>query len=157
MTTRNVFWWFGFFYVGISLQNTLPGTDVLVVGLLIALHERRVLQLAWLLPVLILIQEGGGTLNFGAAVLWYAAVIALFFIGHWLFEAENMLFIFLLSAFMGLAHLGVVHLMARLQSAPLDKALLLDESILQALFIVLAWRPMSFTRRLLGPYHEDTN
>ncbi len=157
MRMRNLTWWLGFFYVGICLQNALPGLDVLVIGLLIALQERRWLQLAWVLPALVLVQEGGGTLDFGASVLWYAAVIALFFVGHWLFAVENLLFMFLLSAFMGIAHLGVVHLMAALQSAPLDSAILLDESILQALFIVFAWRFSSFTRRVLVLAHEDTD
>lgn len=157
MKVRNVLWWMGFFYVGICLQNALPGLDALVVGLLIALQERRPLQIVWLLPVLILVQEGGGTLDFGASILWYLSVIALFYLGHWLFEVENMLFMFLLSGCMGVAHLGIISLMAALQYAPIDQPAVLDEGILQALFIPFAWRFAGMTRRILVLAHEDSN
>ena len=157
MMARNIFWWIGFFYAGICVQYILPGLDALVIGLLLALQERRPLQIAWLLPVLVLVQEGGGTLDFGASILWYLVVIALFFWGHWLFAAENLLFMFLLSACMGVAHMGIIRMMAALQNAPVDEASLLDESILQALFIPIAWRLAGITRRLLVLSHENPN
>ena len=157
MRARNITWWLAFLYIGISAQNAFPGLDVLVIGLLVALQERRIMQFACLLPVLVLIQEGGGTLDFGASLLWYSAVIALFFVGHWLFEVENMVIMFMLSACIGAAHMGVVQIMAVLQSTPIDRSLLLDESVLQALLIGLAWRPLSWTRRVLVLSHEDPN
>lgn len=109
------------------------GTDVLVAGLFLALQERRPFQLAVVLLALILVQEGVGTLDFGTSVLWYLLVITLFFIGRWMFETENWLFVLLLSGCIGLAHYGVIWLMTRLQFIPLDTTQLLDESILQAL------------------------
>ena len=155
MRARNILWWVGFFYVGICVQNALPGLDALVVGLLLALQERRALQIAWLVPVLVLVQEGGGTLDFGASILWYLAVVALFFMGHWLFEVENLLFMFLLSGCMGVAHMGIIRVMAALQYTPVDEVTLLDESILQALFIPFAWRLAGATRRMLVLAHEN--
>ena len=97
-----------------------------------ALQERRPFQLAVVLLALILVQEGVGTLDFGTSV-WYLLVITLFFIGRWMFETENWLFVLLLSGCIGLAHYGVIWLMTRLQFIPLDTTQLLDESILQAL------------------------
>jgi hypothetical protein len=154
---RNMLWWMVFFYAGISVQSMLPGLDALVIGLLLALQERRPLQIAWLLPLLVLVQEGGGTLDFGASILWYLAVVLLFFMGHWLFEVENLLFMFLLSACLGVAHVGVVRVMAALQNAPVDGAALWDEGILQALFIPVAWRLAGITRRVLVLSHESSD
>ena len=84
--TLNILWWVAFFVFGLALQQALPGTDVLVAGLFLALQERRPFQLAVVLLALILVQEGVGTLDFGTSVLWYLLVITLFFIGRWMFE-----------------------------------------------------------------------
>ncbi|MDR2726493.1 MAG: hypothetical protein LBC10_00690 [Deltaproteobacteria bacterium] len=157
MRARNILWWMGFFYAGICVQSALPGLDALVIGLLLALRERKALQIAWLLPALVLVQEGGGTLDFGASILWYLAVVALFFIGHKLFEVENLLFMFLLSACLGLAHMGIIRLMAALQNAPVDEAALLDEGILQALFIPFGWHLAGITRRILVLSYENSD
>ena len=78
--TLNILWWVAFFVFGLALQQALPGTDVLVAGLFLALQERRPFQLAVVLLALILVQEGVGTLDFGTSVLWYLLVITLFFI-----------------------------------------------------------------------------
>ena len=80
--TLNILWWVAFFVFGLALQQALPGTDVLVAGLFLALQERRPFQLAVVLLALILVQEGVGTLDFGTSVLWYLLVITLFFIGR---------------------------------------------------------------------------
>ena len=77
--TLNILWWVAFFVFGLALQQALPGTDVLVAGLFLALQERRPFQLAVVLLALILVQEGVGTLDFGTSVLWYLLVITLFF------------------------------------------------------------------------------
>ncbi|MFR7887805.1 MAG: hypothetical protein ACLU4B_04995 [Bilophila wadsworthia] len=113
--TLNILWWVAFFVFGLALQQALPGTDVLVAGLFLALQERRPFQLAVVLLALILVQEGVGTLDFGTSVLWYLLVITLFFIGRWMFETENWLFVLLLSGCIGLAHYGVIWLMTRLR------------------------------------------
>lgn len=146
MTFGNFVWWGGFFVAAIWMQRLLPGIDALVVGLLIALQERRPLQIFWITVLLIVLQEGMGTLEFGASLLWYPLVISLFFAGRWLFETRNVLFVFLLSACLGAAHLGVMLLMARLQYIAVDMQALLDESILQALFIPVAWKAAALTR-----------
>ena len=90
--TLNILWWVAFFVFGLALQQALPGTDVLVAGLFLALQERRPFQLAVVLLALILVQEGVGTLDFGTSVLWYLLVITLFFIGRWMFETEKRLY-----------------------------------------------------------------
>ena len=140
----------------LALQQALPGTDVLVAGLFLALQERRPFQLAVVLLALILVQEGVGTLDFGTSVLWYLLVITLFFIGRWMFETENWLFVLLLSGCIGLAHYGVIWLMTRLQFIPLDTTQLLDESILQALLTPFVWQCSMMARRWVVPNENNT-
>ena len=154
VNTRNIVWWGLFLGLGIWMQQMLPGIDVLVIGLILALQERDPLQLGWVFFILILLQEGVGSLDFGATLLWYATVIVFFYLGHWLFETENFLFVFLLSACIGAGHFAIMWMMCFLQYIPVDDAALLDESILQALFIPFAWKIASFSRRWVVD-HED--
>lgn len=97
-----------------------------------------------------------GTLDFGTSVLWYLLVITLFFIGRWMFETENWLFVLLLSGCIGLAHYGVIWLMTRLQFIPLDTTQLLDESILQALLTPFVWQCSMMARRWVVPNENNT-
>lgn len=118
----------------------LPGLDALVIGLILVLQERRYKDLLWLLPMLVIVQEGMGSREFGGMVLWYVAVIGLFLLGRWLFEVENFLFIFLLSTCLGAGHFALVYVLAPLQDFHVDIQATLDESVIQALFIPIAWR-----------------
>lgn len=154
--TVNILWWLAFFASGLALQQALPGTDVLVVGLFLALQERRPVQIAVVLVLLVLIQEGVGTLDFGASVLWYLLAIVLFFAGRWMFETENWLFVLLLGGCLGAAHGAVIWLMARLQYIPLDTAGLVDESILQALLTPVLWQACRLARRWVVPHENNT-
>ena len=154
--TLNILWWVAFFVLGLTLQQALPGTDVLVAGLFLALQERRPFQIAAVLLALILIQEGVGTLDFGTSVLWSLVVITLFFVGRWMFETENWLFVLLISVCLGAAHYGVIWIMTRLQFIPLDMTRLLDESILQGLLTPFVWQFCLMARRWVVPNENNT-
>lgn len=149
MKARNVLWWAAFFYVGIALQNALPGVDVLVVGLLVALREKNLGQLAWLIPLLILVQEGGGPVSFGSAMLWYALVIVLFFISRNIFVVQNIVFMFMFSSGLSLVRFVTLHFMYILQTTPLDAPRFLDECILQALLIPPGMWLASLSRKFM--------
>lgn len=136
----NIGWWACFIIVAICAQALAPGLDVLVVGLIILLQERDWKGILWLLPLFLLLQEGMGTRPFGAAIVWYAATIIIFRLGRWLFETENFMFIFLLSACLGGAYYGVAWLMAPLQNLSFNVEDTLDKSLLQAIFMPFAWR-----------------
>jgi hypothetical protein len=144
---RNIFWWTCFMAAAIALQAAVPGLDVLTVGLIILLQERDYKNMLWLLPLFILLQEGMGTRAFGAVIVWYAAVIALFKMGRWLFEVENFIFVFLLSACLGAAYYAVAWLMAPLQNLPFNVQDTMDTSLIQAIFVPFAWRLLVATRR----------
>ena len=154
--TLDILWWIAFFVLGLALQQAVPGTDVLVAGLFLALQERRLVQIGLVLLALILIQEGVGTLDFGVSLLWYLCVITLFFIGRWMFETENWLFVLLLSGCLGAAHYGVLWIMTRLQFIPLDTTRLLDESILQALLTPFIWQFCMMARRWVVSNENNT-
>ena len=145
-TLRSSAWWAFFMACAIVLQAAVPGLDVLTVGLIILLQERDYKNMLWLLPVFILLQEGMGTRPFGAVIVWYAAVILLFKMGRWLFEVENFIFVFLLSACLGAAYYAIAWLMAPLQNLPFDVQGTLDTSLIQAIFVPFAWRLLVATR-----------
>lgn len=144
---RSILWWLCFIAGAIALQAAVPGLDVLTVGLIILLQERDYKNMLWLLPLFILIQEGMGTRAFGAVIVWYAAVILLFKMGRWLFEVENFIFVFLLSACLGAAYYAVAWLMAPLQNLPFNVQDTMDTSLIQAIFVPFAWRLLVATRR----------
>ena len=148
-------WWLAFLAVGICIQALTPGLDVLAVGLIILLQERDYRNLVWLLPLFVLVQEGMGTRPFGAVIVWYAATIVLFRLGRWLFEVENFVFVFLLSACLGAAYYGVTWLMAPLQNLSFNVEDTLDKALVQALFMPFAWRLLVAARRLNAPREEE--
>lgn len=153
MTLLDFCWWFAFLVIAIVLQRMLPGMDVLIVGILVALQEGSVKKICCVTILCIVLQEGMGTLEFGASLLWYSLTILLYFVGYWLLETRTLLFLLLLTACLGAAHFGVVLIMDRLQYIPADSSALLDESILQALLIPFAWKFAALTRR---SFYADT-
>lgn len=154
MNISNLLWWAFFIITGVWVQQALSGLDVLVAGLLVSLQERRFYQTSWLLVVLLLVQEGTGTLSFGSTALWYGALLLFFHIGRWLFEAENMLFVVLLSLGLGACHFLFTIMMASLQQLDIPRDRLLLESIWQACIIPPAWWLTHFVRRrCMGDAH----
>ncbi len=147
MNIRLWIWWLFFLPISIFLQAGLPTVDVLLIGLIITMQEHRYKDLAWLLPILIFIQEGIGSREFGGAILWYCIVILLFIIGRWLFEVQNTLFVLILSACLGVAHFILVYLLAPLQDLHVNMDQLIYENIVQTIFTPIAWLLANFTRR----------
>ena len=145
--TRNAFWWGAFLVPAITLQSFLPGVDFLLAGLLVTLQERRYADLFWVLPLLIILQEGMGTQEFGVVLPWYAAVAAIFFLGRWLFDIESMLYAFLLSACLSACHFAMAFLMSPLYAVTVDMYRLLDESVYQALLLPVSWKLAQLTRK----------
>jgi hypothetical protein len=90
--------------------------------------------LAWLF-----IQAGNGSLAFGTGLLVYGLLVGLYYFGHWLFEAKNFLFMFILGICLGVLHLVLSQVMAVLQdwTLPLDRVLV--EGFLQALIFPVEW------------------
>ena len=147
MALYNFIWWFVFFIIAIVAQSILSGIDFLLVGVIIALQERRIGQLIWVILVAILLQEGMGTLPFGSALLWYVSAIVVFYGGRALFEAENFVFIFLISAILGVLHYLFIFSVASLHDLAINSTRLLWECAIQVMIIPLLWRLAYFLRR----------
>lgn len=139
MKLNNYVWWAVFFVCGIWAQYFVPGVDFLIVGIMLALQEGRLPQTIWVIVVVILAQEGLGSLAFGSSLLWYAAAIGLFRLGRWLFQARNLVFMGLMGLALGLWHFMLTDMMASLQSFAVERDRLMFESLLQGLFFPVAW------------------
>lgn len=151
----NAVFWLCFVAIAICIQALAPGLDVLVTGIIILLQEKDWRGLLWLLPLCVLLQEGAGTRPFGSAIIWYTATIVIFRLGRWLFETDNFLFIFILSACLGAAYYGVAWLMAPLQNIAFNVEDTLDKSLAQAIFLPFAWRLLVAARGKRHASGED--
>lgn len=90
-----------FFIIAIICIKYIVGHRFFVGGRNYSFAREKNCQLIWVILVAILLQEGIGTLPFGSALLWYVSAIVVFYGGRALFEAENFIFIFLVSALLG--------------------------------------------------------
>lgn len=136
------FWWFSFFVLAILLQALCPGLDALVGALLLVLKNRDYRALFWLLPLLIILQEGMGTRIFGTIVLWYVAVILIFWVGRWMFESNRLTFVLLLSICLGGAYFGIAWLITPLDanvSMGFDVESMLRISAIETGYIPIIW------------------
>ncbi|MDR2696773.1 MAG: hypothetical protein LBC79_10410 [Deltaproteobacteria bacterium] len=145
--TRNACWWGGFLVPAIILQRLFPGVDFLLAGLLLTLQERRYADLLWVLPLLVILQEGMGTREFGVVLLWYVVVAFVFSLGRWFFDADNFLYVFLFSGCLAACYFAVVFLMSPLYAVSVDVDRLRDESLHLALLLPVCWKLAQVTRR----------
>lgn len=142
----NIVWWMAFILVAIAFQSCFPGVDALLVGAIILLQERDYKNALWVIPFFIFLQEGLGTCVFGTSIILYATTFVLFRLGRWLFEVENFVFIFLLSACIGIAHFGIFWLMAPLHDTSFVPQGVMDICLIQALYIPFSWKILVLLR-----------
>ena len=131
---RNIFWWLCFVALGICVQSLVPCLDALVVGLVILLQERDYKNLCWLLPLFVLLQEGIGTSPFGATIVFL---------------------VLLLSICLGGACFGLGWLFSPLHAVHFDPQEFLDRSLIQALYLPVAWLLLTATRPLACSHDEE--
>jgi hypothetical protein len=124
---------------GLWLQSFMPGVDFLAPGLILSLQEEKprtslIMGVIWLM-----LQEGTGSLAFGTVVLWYGVLAAIFFLGHWLFEAKNFLFVVILGVCLGVLHFGLMNVMTQLQDWRVPAGRVFLESIVQTAVFPVEW------------------
>lgn len=139
MNARKAAFWGVFTLSGVWLQSFMPGVDFLAPGLILCLQEEKARTTVFLGLLWLLIQEGTGSLAFGTAVLWYGVLAALFFFGHWLFEARNFVFMVILGGCLGVLHFGLMNVMTHLQDWLVSPGRVLLESLVQAVVFPLEW------------------
>lgn len=155
MAVLNVLWWAVFMCAGLLVQDWLPGMDVLLIGLIIALQEGKKAQIFWVFLTVILLQEGTGTLVFGSSILSYTSVVLVFYLGRSLLEPENILFVLMVAVTAGLGHFVFTQAMASLQGLAVSSSRLLLESLTQALFLPPIWYLVFALRGRMVPYAQN--
>lgn len=143
----NVCFWLAFTYVGIIVQMFVPRLDALVPGVIYLLQVRAYKTLLWLMPIIILLQEGLGTRTFGGSIVWYTTIYLIYRLGERFFTSDTFVFVFFLSAACGSAYYGFNMLLAPLQELEIDSQLLMDLSFLQALYLPLVLSICKYLRR----------
>lgn len=131
--------WVVFTVSGLWLQSFMPGVDLLAPGLVLSLQEERVRTSILLGLVWLLIQEGTGSLAFGTVLLWYGMLAALFYFGHWLFEAKNFLFMVIIGIALGALHVVLMDIMGQLQNWRIFMGRTFTEGVIQAVVFPVEW------------------
>ncbi len=149
MTSANILWWAVYIIAGIWLQKWFPGLDALVPALIVCLNAGNKQQTVVFLLICVVIQEGTGTLPFGASIIWYSTVIAAYYIGGWFFMSGNLMFILILSISMGVSRALISAAMGLLQPLPFDSQFMLGTYVLQIVCTPVIWFVADKTRRML--------
>ena len=155
MTIINIIWWAFFLSLGLVVENLLPGADVLLIGLIIALQEGKIAQIIWVFLAVILLQEGVGTLAFGSSILSYTAIVLIFYAGRALLEQENILFVLMVAASAGIGHYVFTEAMAALQNISLPGQRLAMESFIQVLILPPLWILAFALRGKMVPHAQN--
>ena len=152
---RNVLWWCVYFILGIWVQLHFQGIDALLPGLLISLQEKRWQQTLWIALLCSLIQEGTGTLAFGASILWYGGLVVLFMGGRCFFVANSLFFVMIVSGILGMFNVLTLFVLTNLQKLdfPFDRAL--EQGLTQALIIPPLWGLAVLTRNKVFRHAES--
>ncbi len=155
MTIINILWWALFMILGLIAESILPGIDILLIGVIIALQEGKIVQILWVLLVSILLQEGIGTLAFGSSILSYTTAILVFYGGRALLEQENIMFVLVVAVSAGLGHYVFTQAMATLQGISMPGERLLLESCVQVLILPPLWSLTRALRKKMVPHAEN--
>ncbi len=146
-TWRSFFFWIVLFAVSIVFQYHIQGIDILCIACIWTLHEERWARFLWLAPVLILLQEGGGSMAFGTSILWYTSMVAVFVLGRCLFAVESIVFMLLYGLAMGLMHYILFNVMTGLQNINVPPSSIFHDSLFQAVCILIAWATVLLLRQ----------
>lgn len=150
---QNIFWWLAFLFGGIILQLYVPGLDALIVGIILVSLERDYKTMVWLVPAVVILQEGMGSLSFGFSMFY----IGSFFLINKLFQgvalAAKGAFFLLVSLCMGLLHGFYSWFFATLQNVPFDMNVIVHDGVLQTFYILVAWPMLGRLRRLVA--HDE--
>lgn len=134
-----VIWWTVFLICGLWAQELTGGLDFLTPALLLCLQATMWLTGSWVAVLLVLLQEGIGSLAFGTVILFYAGTGALFILAKWLLEPENPLFILLFSLVLSLWEWAVVAGGISFQELPVSGRPLFPYVLWQWLAYVFFW------------------
>lgn len=147
LALRNAIWWTCFIAISLVVQVNLHRLDALIVGIIIVTEERDYRTMVWLLPLILLLQEGMGTQHFGAYVLMIAAFFALYRLCSDIASASPALFVLAIAIGIGASRGALDWLFCALQDYPFSPDTTLHTCILQAIYTPLAWLFFARLRR----------
>lgn len=150
---KNLVFWLCVLIGGVALQRTLQGVDVLAAGLILALQRESPGTVAAIVAAMVLVQEGAGSLAFGAGLLIYGLLIGGFWAGRQVFAPGSVLFVGILCMWHGLVISSSVHLLAGLQDLTLPPRAALPFLLGQASVLFVVWAVL----RWLHPAPEANN
>ncbi len=153
LLVQNIFWWLAFLFCGIILQLYVPGLDALVVGILLVSLEKDYKTMVWLVPAVVILQEGMGSLSFGFSIFYIASFFVLYRLSMAIALASRLVFYLLVSAGMGALHSFYAWFFATLQNVPYDQTVIMYDGVLQTFYILVAWPILGRLRRLVA--HEE--
>ncbi len=123
MWIKSIIFWSAFTIIGIWGQFLMPGVDFLTTGLVVLLQLGYLSSAFWFGLLWMLIQEGTGTLAFGAVMLYYAGLVLAFYFGAAFFEVRNLLFSAVFFMVLAAIKIGLIGIMISLQGvAPAEQA-----------------------------------
>ncbi len=123
----------------IWLHSLVPGLDCFAPALIVCLHLKRYQSVFWLGLIWLLINEGVGSIAFGASLVWDAGLVLFFFAVQVFFSSRHVYFLFVLAVFAAGWHYVVFFSMLNLQELQVHKEALIMNSLLTACAFPLAW------------------
>lgn len=138
MRPASIAFWVLFSLAGIWLENVIPGWTFMP-GFILAMQEEKCCTRSGWDWSGCSSRKATGSLAFGMGLLWYGLLAGLYFFGHWLFEARNFLFMFILGLCLGTMHFLLINVMSVLQDWVVPAQRLAMESILQTLIFPIEW------------------
>ncbi len=150
---QNIFWWLAFLFCGIILQLYVPGLDALVVGIILVSLEKDYKTMVWLVPAVVILQEGMGSLSFGFSMFYIASFFLLYRLSQSIALASRLIFYLLVSIGMGALHSFYSWFFATLQNVPYDMNVVVHDGVLQTFYILVAWPILGRLRRLVA--HDE--
>jgi hypothetical protein len=151
LTPLRSFWAF-FVVLAVWLQLHYPGMDFFAPGILLCLQHERMDKVLLLTVLAVLIQEGSGPLVFGAGILRYGSLIALFVLGRNLFEVLSPVFILLLGLVLAFLNLAILHTMASLQSLIVPVARIATDSVFSLGVFFVGWSVLFCVYRMVAKH-----
>ncbi len=134
--------WAIYTVVAVWAQEWCQGMDFFSPGLIVFLQTDHWKAGLWSALIWGIIQEGTGSLSFGAVLVFDAGLIGMFVMGKWLLEPENPLFVVALSMFLVLWREVVIMGLASLQDLIVSWSSL-SFMALQCLVYILTWALIS--------------
>jgi hypothetical protein len=130
--------WLGYFFISVWGQEFVPGTDFFSPGILVLLQFNRLKSALFLGLVVLFVQEGVGSLNFGLIILLELGMFFLFIAGTWLLTPANLLFVFVYFFALTIYRFALIWVLSSLQELVVE-VFSIRKLVVQLLVYLAMW------------------